>query len=63
MLVKEFNDLTTISNKLIGSVLRGETPLGLVDLLQEIDINYINKVLQENFEEEKSAYSIIMPNN
>ena len=61
--LKEFNDLTTISNKLIGSVLRGETPLGLVDLLQEIDINYINKVLQENFEEEKSAYSIIMPNN
>ena len=61
--LKEFNDLTTISNKLIGSVLRGETPLVLVDLLQEIDINYINKVLQENFEEEKSAYSIIMPNN
>jgi predicted Zn-dependent peptidase len=61
--LKEFNDLTTISNKLIGSVLRGETPLVLVDLLQEIDINYINKVLQENFEEDKSAYSIIMPNN
>ena len=61
--IKEYNDLSTVSSKIIASLFRDENLFDIFNCLLEIDETYLNQVLTENFDIDKCAHSIVMPNN
>ena len=59
--VKEYNDLGTITQRIILNAIKDEKPFEMLDNLQAIDIQYVENILNENFDITKCAYSIIEP--
>ena len=59
--LKEYNDLSTITQRIIINILKDDEPFEMIESLQQLDIQYVEGVLKENFDTTKSAYSIIEP--
>ena len=59
--LKEYNDLGTITQRIILNAIKDEKPFEMIDNLQAIDIQYVENILNENFDITKCAYSIIEP--
>ena len=59
--LKEYNDLGTITQRIILNAIKDEKPFEMIDNLQTIDIQYVENILNENFDITKCAYSIIEP--
>lgn len=59
--LKEYNDLSSITQRIIINILKYDEPFEMIESLQQLDIQYVESVLKENFDTIKSAYSIIEP--
>ena len=56
-----FNDVTKIGSVVVSDYFKGINSLDYVDAYKEIDKEYVEKVLQEHFDDNKMAISIINP--
>ncbi len=58
-LVKDYNDVSTISSDLVSDYFKGINAFEYFDIINEIDENYLMKILNEMFIEEYKTISII----
>ena len=57
--IKEYDDVTEISRMFLADFIKGINSFKYIDEINSIDIAFVNKVLQENFKEEKMILSVV----
>ncbi len=57
--IKEYDDVTEISRMFLADSMKGINSFEYLDEIENVDLDYVNKVLQENFKEEKMVLSVV----
>lgn len=60
--VRSFSDIESIANGLVVSHFENDELFSEFDILRELELDYVNKLLKESFESEKTVLSVIKPN-
>ena len=61
-LVRSFNDPTNTARSFVNDYFKGISSFEFIDAYQNIDKEYVEKVLKEHFDETNMALSVVMPN-
>ena len=57
--IKEFNDITEIVRLFLSDFMKGINSFDYFDEIDNVDLNYANKIFNENFDENKMVLSIV----
>ena len=57
--IKEYDDVTEISRMFLADFMKGINSLQYIDEIETLDIDFVTKVLQDNFKEEKMVLSVV----
>ena len=57
--IKEFNDVSEICRLFLSDFMKGVNSFDYFDEIDNVDLNYANKILKENFDENKMVLSVV----